>query len=92
MSAQGNPAGEGGGRALVALVRPDASEPAPPQSQQRADASFLAHLLATRAGLPQQRMKRRAEPGDGAAAYGTVVSGIAAGRPAIRPGKLDVSA
>ncbi len=33
------------------------------------DAGFLSQLLAMRAGMPSQRMKRRAEPQDGATAY-----------------------
>jgi hypothetical protein len=32
-------------------------------------ADFLAHLLATREGLAQTRARRRAEPGEAAAAY-----------------------
>jgi hypothetical protein len=33
-------------------------------------ADFLAHLIATRDGLPQTRIRRRAEPSEAAAAYG----------------------
>jgi len=32
---------------------------------------FLAQLLALRAGMPSQRLKRRAAPEEGAAAYGS---------------------
>lgn len=35
----------------------------------RADAAFIAHLIATAAQAPQTRARRRAEPGPANAAY-----------------------
>ena len=35
----------------------------------RANADFIAHLIATRARAPQTRLRRRAEPGEAIAAY-----------------------
>jgi hypothetical protein len=43
----------------------------PPQYfNQRPAAPFLAQLIATRQSLPQTRARNRAEPREGAAAYG----------------------
>ncbi len=36
---------------------------------RRASADFVAHLIATAAGLPQTRARRRAEPQQALAAY-----------------------
>jgi len=38
----------------------------------RANADFVAHLIATRAQMPQTRARRRAEPEQAVAAYGAV--------------------
>jgi hypothetical protein len=38
----------------------------------RANADFVAHLIATSAQAPQTRLRRRAEPGDAVAAYGAL--------------------
>jgi hypothetical protein len=59
----GSPAGEG--RALVALEpaanrRPSTAQPAAP---------FLTQLLAVKAGLPQTRERRRAEPDEATHSY-----------------------
>lgn len=57
---------EGQGRALVPL--PSRTEPAR-QHYHGANAAFLAHLIATDAGVPQTRARRRAEPEPSAKAY-----------------------
>lgn len=46
----------------------------------RADAAFLAHLLAVRTHAPDQRAKRRAAPEVGAAAYRTGLALLVAPR------------
>jgi hypothetical protein len=51
----------------------------------RADAGFVAHLIAIRTLAPQTRTRRRAEPGEAVAAYAArndapVLSGIAVSR------------
>jgi hypothetical protein len=38
----------------------------------RANADFVAHLIATKAQAPQTRARRRAEPGQAVAAYDAV--------------------
>jgi hypothetical protein len=38
----------------------------------RANAAFIAHLIATSVQAPQTRMRRRAEPAEAAAVYGGV--------------------
>lgn len=53
-------------RALVALA--PASAPPPPPANYR-EASFLAHLIATKDRAPQTRERRRAEPSEAIAAY-----------------------
>ncbi|GGH32368.1 hypothetical protein GCM10007036_44190 [Alsobacter metallidurans] len=58
------------------------------RAARRADAGFVAQLLALRAGLPAQRLKRRAAPETGAAAYETSLSRK---RPLARP-DLDIIA
>jgi hypothetical protein len=49
-----------------------------PRQVYRADAAFLAHLVAVRTQAPAQRTKRRAAPETGAAAYQTGLSLLAA--------------
>jgi len=54
----------------TALVTTSARSERPRTTARLAfDAGFLAHLLAARAGMPEQRAKRRAAPDRGAAAY-----------------------
>jgi hypothetical protein len=50
------------------LVASDPGSPAPGPTV-RPQAAFLAQLLAMRAGMPQARQKKRADPDVGAAAY-----------------------
>lgn len=71
------------GRALIALQPAAASEPAP---RARAQASYLAHLIATEQKLPQTRERRRAEPETVIAAYSAATAGPAlpAGQTLIR--------
>jgi hypothetical protein len=57
--------------ALVPLVHTDHAA-APLQPNVRANADFVAHLIATKAQAPQTRARRRAEPEDAVAAYGAV--------------------
>ena len=57
---------EGQGRALVPLAA--RSEPAR-YHYYGANVAFLAHLIATDAGAPQTRARRRAEPAPSAKAY-----------------------
>ena len=47
-------------------------EPIAPTQAVRIDrrADFLAHLIATRDGLPQTRLRRRADPAEAIEAYG----------------------
>jgi hypothetical protein len=49
-----------------------------PRQAYRADAAFLAHLVAARTQAPAQRAKRRAAPETGAAAYQTGLRLLAA--------------
>jgi len=55
-------------RALTVIAPPAARE-AP---ATRGDAAFLAHLIATKAQVPQTRTKRRVEPAEAIAAYRAV--------------------
>jgi hypothetical protein len=57
--------------ALVPLGYTDQAA-APPRPSPRANAGFVAHLIATRAQVPQTRARRRAEPEQAVAAYGAV--------------------
>lgn len=52
-------------RALVAVAPPAAG----PTADVRRDTPFLAQLIATAAGHPQTRRRRRAEPTEALAAY-----------------------
>jgi hypothetical protein len=52
-------------RALVALT--PAAAPSEPRAYRQA--SFLAHLIATKDQLPQTRERRRAEPNEAIMAY-----------------------
>ena len=58
-------------RALVALSPANAAHSAPECYRQ---ASFLAHLLATKDQHPQTRERRRAGPDEALAAYRTTVA------------------
>lgn len=55
-------------RALVAIAALPRVR-LPGQVDARTNASFLAHLVATAAGVPQTRARRRAEPNQATAAY-----------------------
>ena len=57
-----------GGRALIP-VTPIAPSETPIRARTRADAAFLAHLIATDQKAPQTRERRRAEPAEVIAAY-----------------------
>lgn len=54
--------------ALVPVGR-SPSESQTPRPSERANADFLAHLIATAAQAPQTRVRRRAEPAQAVAAY-----------------------
>ena len=57
-----------GSRALIPLM-PVAPSETPIRARTRADAAFLAHLIATDQKAPQTRERRRAEPAEVIAAY-----------------------
>jgi len=66
-----------------ALVPVAHTEPATaaPRATVRANADYIAHLIATSAQAPQTRVRRRAEPEVAVAAYGALGHWpIAAGR------------
>jgi hypothetical protein len=62
-------------RALIPL-QPAAPSTTP--THTRAQASYLAHLIATQQKLPQTRERRRAEPQDAIAAYAAAEAGAQA--------------
>ena len=66
-----------GSRALIP-VTPVAPSETPVRTRVRADAAFLAHLVATDQRAPQTRERRRAEPEDAIAAYTAVNAAPAA--------------
>lgn len=53
-------------RALTVVAAPAPRETPP---LPRGDAAFIAQLIATKAQVPQTRVKRRAEPAEALAAY-----------------------
>lgn len=55
-------------KALVPAAATNAERPTV-RPHHRPDASFVAHLIATAARLPQTRERRRAEPEQAIAAY-----------------------
>jgi hypothetical protein len=57
--------------ALVPVVECQAKRSCPSEGG-RANADFLAHLVATKHQMPQTRLRRRAEPAEAIAAYGAV--------------------
>lgn len=57
--------------ALVPLVHIDPAA-ATVRPGPRANADFVAHLIATKTQAPQTRARRRAEPEQAVAAYGAV--------------------
>jgi hypothetical protein len=63
------------GRALIAR---EPIAPGDTPLRTRPQASYLAHLIATRDKLPQTRERRRAEPQDVIAAYAAAEDGPAA--------------
>lgn len=82
---------EGGSRALVVVQGGRDSGPGHDEASSRsmpsyrADAAFLAQLLAVRTHAPAQRAKRRAAPEVGAAAYESGL-GLLAAMPRRRSG------
>ena len=54
--------------ALIAISPAAQNEPAT-RASHRSNASFVAHLIATAAQVPQARARRRAEPDEASAAY-----------------------
>ncbi len=70
------------GAETAALVVVDGSPGADarrPSALLRGDANFIVQLLAAKAGLPSQRLKRRAAPEAGAAAYRSMVHRVRTG-------------
>ena len=57
--------------ALVPVAKADEAA-ANPGVAGRANADFVAHLIATSAQAPQTRARRRAEPEEAIAAYGAL--------------------
>jgi hypothetical protein len=62
-------------RALIPISAVTAARETP-ISVRRADAGFLAHLIATAGQMPQTRERRRAAPEDAIAAYRSTVNGL----------------
>lgn len=81
--------GDAASVASRALIPVAASAPGErsPAITRRPLAAFLAHLIATQTQAPQTRVRRRAEPEEAEAAYGTRVQGRGRAR-----GKLDYRA
>ena len=77
---QGTPVRASERRDLVVLANRAPAKGRKPTSRL-ADASFLAHVVATKFKVPQTRQKRQAEPDEANASYR-----MAARRPAPRPG------
>jgi len=63
------------GTALV-LVTPVAAGEEATLPPRRTSASYLAHLIATKEGVPQTRERRRAKPQEAIAAYENVLERI----------------
>lgn len=63
------------GTAMV-LASPPAATGEPSLARRWTSASYLAHLIATRNGLPQTRERRRAEPEEATAAYAAALERI----------------
>ena len=63
------------GTALV-LVTPVAAGEETTLPARRTSASYLAHLIATKEGVPQTRGRRRAKPQEAIAAYENVLERI----------------
>ena len=63
------------GTAMV-IVAPPANEQEALLARRWTSASYLAHLIATRNGLPQTRERRRAEPQEATAAYAAALERI----------------
>jgi hypothetical protein len=57
------------GRALVVIANTPEAERLRPRAVDRSRASFVAHLAATKQGLPQTCSRRRAAPDEAVAAY-----------------------
>jgi|RhiMethySRZTD1v2_1073278.scaffolds.fasta_scaffold79987_2 hypothetical protein len=73
------PAPETETRALIAIAAPAAADRALPRLRQPA-APFLAQLIATQMQLPQTRARRRAEPDEAVAVYGSLGPKVITGR------------
>lgn len=58
-----------GSQSLVPFGQSDTTRAQNTAYGLRADARFLAHLIAVRSNNPEMRLKNRAEPEYGAAAY-----------------------
>ena len=63
------------GTAMV-IVAPPATEQETLLARRWTSASYIAHLIATRHGLPQTRERRRAEPQEATAAYADALDRI----------------
>jgi hypothetical protein len=58
--------------AQIEILAPSDEPRTAPQPTRRPNADFIAHLIATKAQAPQTRVRRRAEPEQAVAAYGSV--------------------
>ena len=66
------------GRQIVPVAPANPAEKSRAASLRRANAPYLAHLIATSEGLPQTRERRRATPADAAVCYSQATAGFAA--------------
>ncbi len=58
--------------AQIEILVPTDGPQTAPRAGGRPNADFIAHLIATRVQAPQTRVRRRAEPEEAVAAYGSV--------------------
>lgn len=65
------------GRAIVPVTPAKSAEKSRAAPLQRANAPYLAHLIATSEGLPQTRERRRAAPGEAVVCYAQATAGPA---------------
>ena len=66
------------GRQIVPVAPANPAEKSRAASLRRANAPYLAHLIATSEGLPQTRERRRATHGEAVASYAQASAGIPA--------------